>query len=150
MCHVPSWITTKDGTVLFLTDRDVKKHDLDLYNATGHTAIRDIFNCDGKEGEGLNKKTPQVVKDAFAAGKFNKLASQGDIIIDGGEWTIPIVEVGEDIEIKGKAKVKAPRLKTIGNELLITKGSSLEAPLLKEVDYPNVYGKLIAPKLMSR
>jgi len=147
MCHVPSWITTDKKEILFLTDKDVRKHGLSLYDATGHSGIRSVFpDCDGEEHEGLHKNTPKVIREAFAAGKFNKLASVGDIAILGGTWELPMTEIGGELTIEKRAKVTAPRLKSVCSILSIATGSRLDAPVLKGADYLEGNGKLVAPK----
>lgn len=152
MCHVPSWIKTRGGEILFLTDKDAKKHDIDLNDATGHTAIRDVFPDADEvaEDEGLHSRTPEAVRVAFEAGKFNKLASCGDVIVSGGVWNLPVVEVNNLVLEKG-AKVTATRLRVVNEELVVGRRCTLDVPVLKEVAVSfSSEGKLIAPKLKSR
>jgi len=149
MCHVPSWIK-KGKYVLFLTDKDVKQHRIPIHDATGHSAVNDVFKPNGgTPGEGLNSRTPKVIRDAIESGQMDRMMGAGNVVISGGgKWSLPVAKLGDDLYIDRKAVVTMPNLKKILDGLYVQKGATLIAPLLSSVGGKiEINGKLVAPKL---
>ena len=73
MCEFPSWIEQKDGTILFLTDKDIKHHHLEVKDSIGHSAIRKLY----PGAAGMDKENfpahPFVMK-ALKSGKMKGMA----------------------------------------------------------------------------
>ena len=134
MCHVPSWITTKDA-VLFLTDKDAQTHDIDWKDATGHSAIRKLYpNVQGERGEGLGKHTPKEVISALATGKMNRIAAAGELSIVDGKWTLPLTKIDRDVYVREGATLTVPALTKIDGNVCVWKGATLTAPALTKID----------------
>ena len=145
MCQVPSWIKTTEGKVLFLTDKDVVAHNIDWKDATGHVAIRKVWpGCEGIEGEGLGKDTPEAVVKAIKSGKMNRMIEVGELLIRDGAWSLPITTAGY-VSVSGE--FDAPALTTAGNVYVSGKFS---APVLTTAGNVYVSGKFSAPKLKRR
>ena len=75
MCEFPSWITTDDGTVLFLEDKDLDNpalKDLTPDGVVGHSAIRAVYpGCGGADGELW--PCPDEVEAAVQAGRMGRM-----------------------------------------------------------------------------
>jgi hypothetical protein len=76
MCNFPSWIITKEGQVLYLTDADIEAHGIALLDGTGHSAIIQVFGpCpDSIAKEGW--PVPLSMAKDIADGKFNKIMKE--------------------------------------------------------------------------
>lgn len=153
MCDVPSWYQ-KGKTVLFVTDKDAKRADIPLQNATGHSAIQQVFGSElraggFKQGEGFHKDTPKVILKAIADGKMNALLAVGSIRFQKGNWKIPAPKFGENVTLHTGAKVTAPNLKEVGGSIVMDEKSELTAPVLKKFDMFDGYYpfKLKAPHI---
>ena len=134
MCHVPSWITTKDA-VLFLTDKDAQTHGIDWKDATGHSAIRKLYpNVQGEQGEGLGKHTPKEVISALATGKMNRIAAAGELSIVDGKWTLPLTKIDGSVYVREGATLTVPALTKIGGSVYVQQGATLTAPALTTID----------------
>lgn len=103
MCHFPSWKeTTKE--VVFLTDKDVKDHGLNIYDAVGHDAIKKLFpRINGVDKEGF--PCHPLVAGEIMKGKMNKLMAAG------GYKTIKVNRKGQLHCVNGPAVVTIGGLK---------------------------------------
>ena len=147
MCHVPSWITTKDA-VLFVTDKDAKAHDIDWKDATGHSAIRILYpNTQGEQGEGLGKHTPENVVAALTTGKMNRIAAAGGLLVTDGKRALLLTQTG-NVDVREGATLTAPALTQTGN-VNVWRGATLTAPVLAKTGSVYVWtgATLTAPAL---
>ena len=72
MWDFPSWIEDYDGTVFFLTDKDLEEHNIPLVNGVSDDAIRKVFpGIKGVDEEGF--PCPPEVAKAVNAGKMQKI-----------------------------------------------------------------------------
>ena len=76
MCDFPSWIEEDDGTVLFLTDKDLEERNIPPVDGVGHDAIRKVFpGIKGVDKEGFS--CPPEIAKAVNAGKMQKMMRVG-------------------------------------------------------------------------
>ena len=83
MCQFPSWVEQDDGTVLFLTDKDISRlpGSKQGHDAIGHTSVRTIYpKAGGKDVEGW-EKCPAVIRKAIRAGKMQRLAKAAGVTV---------------------------------------------------------------------
>ena len=80
MCQFPSWIELEDKSIVYLTDKDLKKpcfKDNTDNDLVGHSAIRKMYTKikgTNKEGFPCHLEIVQAIKD----GKMNKLMKLGE------------------------------------------------------------------------
>ncbi len=80
MCDFPSWRACRDGSILFLTDKDVAMTKWKFKDSCGHTAITNFFKeTNGIDLEGLKNCPPSFLK-AIRAGKCQKMMANAEII----------------------------------------------------------------------
>ena len=79
MCDYPSWKELSDGTVLFLTDKDIDENDIlsfDVNDCVGHSAIEKMYpNANGNNKEGF-PCPPEIAKE-IVRGNMSKMMAAG-------------------------------------------------------------------------
>ena len=84
MCYVPSWKQLADGTVLYVTDADVRRlatTPIVWADWTGHTALRQVYpRAEGADCEGW--PCPAVIRAALDNGQMDKIAAAGENIAE--------------------------------------------------------------------
>ena len=93
MCSFPSWFI-ENGTVLFLTDKDIEDNNIDIYNGIGHEAIEQIFKLKHNECrihyEGY--PCPPEFAKAINDGKCNKMMTYFG-------WVGKVNEMGQKVGV---------------------------------------------------
>lgn len=75
MADFPSWRECKDGTILFLTDKDAIANNIDFFDACGHIAISKLYpKSTGKDKCGFHD-CPDEIWEAIYSGKCNQMIS---------------------------------------------------------------------------
>lgn len=116
MCEFPSWIEQDDGTILYLTDRDIPRLTDQLKaDCCGHKALRSVYpGAGGKDCKGW--PPPFEILEEIRRGRMKEMARNGgvdvhilrdgDVVgrIDSGVWLLLCGEARID-EVSVAARV---------------------------------------------
>ena len=129
MCEFPSWIETDDGTVLFLTDKDIANLSHKAVNdCCGHSALREIFpNAAGRDREGW--PCPPVIAQAIAKGQMTAMARAGGIteVKVNRKGQPLLLSAGGDLDLCGLTSLPATAKLSAGGNLYLSGLKSLPA-----------------------
>ncbi len=80
MADFPSWRECKDGTILFVTDKDAIENNIDFFDACGHIAISKVYpNSKGKDMVGF-RDCPDVIWEAIYSGKCDQMMAHSSLL----------------------------------------------------------------------
>lgn len=103
MCEFPSWTEMADGTILFLTDKDIANLSPKAVNdCCGHSALHEIFPRNGGvDHEGW--PCPPVIARAIAEEQMAAMAKAGGITaVEVDRNGLPVlISAGGDLDLGG-------------------------------------------------